>query len=577
MKKFFKRFGKRITSIFLTVLIIIISCVYPFFSVSAIAAEVTLFALGSLIWTVAGGILTGSAFESAESVTSAVSDFFNQGLSENDPVCTAFSQDPLGTAGEFLKSCFPAIGAAAGLSSSFADADKVSSSIDSMITNKNGGISISAKSLSDMRAGLISSVNGGKDVTVTDDGYAICGDGSAVLNYGGTLYSATPYVLGTSYSLDDISSEFMDYTVSADFSKTLVAYTDEEILFLRGFRFYESVSYEKTYIEPFAYPNNFLGRNGKYDTSCTDFQLVIDGSFTATASFVLSHNGLKNISCNISSSFFDPITKATASISDSSKYSYVFVDDLPYSTVFSGNVTDISISDVQGGVISTVQFDGIEKVISSGQSIGIVDDNPTITFNPTTAADGTITIDTTIDDVPVAEIEKEISDKQTTIDDINGLTGAISGAFPDISIDVPAAYKPISLDTSQLVETLQEAVKAKFPVIDQCTALLNNLFNSPYNSDPPNFYFYWDSNGDGEKERYNALDLSFFETKLSNENLEDKSRFSTPITVRSLVQGFIILIFYVVFALKVIKLLPTVFGGTGEGVSDVISFMGDKK
>lgn len=568
MKKFFKRFGKRITSIFLTVIIIVISCVYPFFSVSAIATEVTLFALGSLIWSVAGGILTGGAFTSAESVTNALTDIYNDGLTAGNSSCAAFQENASDALNGFMHFALPSL---AGLPSSIAD----SASIDRIISdNRDGRIVVSHSDLRSLRAEVISSVNDGKDVLITDDGYSICNSGTSILNYGGNLYSATHYTLGTPYLLDDILPYFMDGNVSANFAKTLVAYTDDEIYFLRGFRIYESNSYEKAYVEPLD-SRYALGRNARYDTSCTDFQIVVDGSLNATVSWVLSHNGYKSSSLNISSSFFNPYTKESVTISDCAKYSYVIVDDLFYNTVYAGTETDISISDVQGGVISTVKFDGIDKIVSNGQSVGVVDNEPTITFVPVTAADGTTTVDTLIDDVPVAEVEKEIADVQATADDIDGISGAISGAFPDIALDIPFETATIT-DTSTLVENLKESVLDKFPIIDQCTTLLNNLFNTDYNCDPPNFRFYWDSNGDGEKETYNALDLSFFEIKLTNENLEDKSRFSTPITVRKLVQGFIILIFYSWFCIKVIKLVPTVFGGVGEGISDFTKIGGSK-
>lgn len=89
----------------------------------------------------------------------------------------------------------------------------------------------------------------------------------------------------------------------------------------------------------------------------------------------------------------------------------------------------------------------------------------------------------------------------------------------------------------------------------------------------PSFRFYWDSNKDGTREVYNALDLSFLEQRLTNSNLEDKTRFSNAPTIRELIQGLIIMVCYILFAIKVIKNLSGIITGSlsgGSAVSTVI-------
>ena len=122
-------------------------------------------------------------------------------------------------------------------------------------------------------------------------------------------------------------------------------------------------------------------------------------------------------------------------------------------------------------------------------------------------------------------------------------------------------------------------IENSLPIVRQSVHLINNLFNWNGNvSKPPNFAFYWDSNKDGTDERYVWLDLSFMETKLTNSNLEDKERFSNPMTVRDFLQSLMVLIVYAVFAIKLLKRIPALFGSgeiggeidTSVKVSDVV-------
>lgn len=104
---------------------------------------------------------------------------------------------------------------------------------------------------------------------------------------------------------------------------------------------------------------------------------------------------------------------------------------------------------------------------------------------------------------------------------------------------------------------------SQWTLVNQCKGLLYNILNGDrFTDNPPNFHFYYDSDGDGVQEVYNAFDLSFMENRLTNTNLEDKSRFNQPITVREFIQGLIILFCYVGFVINLLrKLSGLVTGG----------------
>lgn len=99
-----------------------------------------------------------------------------------------------------------------------------------------------------------------------------------------------------------------------------------------------------------------------------------------------------------------------------------------------------------------------------------------------------------------------------------------------------------------------------YKLYDQCKFLLDNLFNYRDRNHPPNFQFYYDSNGDGENEVYTFLDLSFFEHTLTNENMVDKSWWSIPIKVIDIVRYIIAAVCYGLFVMRLIKRLPTFYG-----------------
>ena len=79
-------------------------------------------------------------------------------------------------------------------------------------------------------------------------------------------------------------------------------------------------------------------------------------------------------------------------------------------------------------------------------------------------------------------------------------------------------------------------VDQSMPFVQQMKNLILNIFDSNhFNNSVPNFHFYADFDHDGNNERYNAFDLSFMETTLTNENLEDKERYTQPVAI----SGFI--------------------------------------
>ena len=121
-------------------------------------------------------------------------------------------------------------------------------------------------------------------------------------------------------------------------------------------------------------------------------------------------------------------------------------------------------------------------------------------------------------------------------------------------------------------------VKSALPIVEQSKQLITNVLNQAEAAPDyvPNFSFYWDSNKDGITEKYTALDLSFMETTLTNENLEDKNRFEKPMTVKEFIQALIVFIVYVIFAVKLLRRIPGFLGGS-ESVSDDIKTFNTKK
>ena len=143
---------------------------------------------------------------------------------------------------------------------------------------------------------------------------------------------------------------------------------------------------------------------------------------------------------------------------------------------------------------------------------------------------------------------------------IKSITDSLSDfitAFKDTLFDGMTAPK-VSFDYTpgDIIEHYTE----QFPLYEQCKKLINNLFNYDDVLEPPNFSFYWDSDGDGVKEVYNPFDFSILEIKLTNENMVDKSIFAVEIKVIDLIRYILAVIIYGFFVMRLIRRLPTLYG-----------------
>lgn len=174
----------------------------------------------------------------------------------------------------------------------------------------------------------------------------------------------------------------------------------------------------------------------------------------------------------------------------------------------------------------------------------------------------------------LANIETATKAQTKSIDEIKTAVKSISEAMTiDSDFEIENTLTLPNIDEITVTQGgMPEAellIKEAFPVVEQSKLLLTNLFAAADDTDePPNFTFYWDSNKDGEDERYVLFDLSFMEHTLSNANLEDKNRFKNPMTVREFVQSLILLIVYSLFAIKALKKIPALFG-MGESAENV--------
>lgn len=163
------------------------------------------------------------------------------------------------------------------------------------------------------------------------------------------------------------------------------------------------------------------------------------------------------------------------------------------------------------------------------------------------------------------------SEQQKLLENINANIATISKALEmeaSIEVDKPDIdYSALIVEHTGLAEA-KTIVETALPVVGQAKVLLDNLFAKRNTDDYiPKFAFYWDSDGDGISEKYTVLDLSFMEQTLTNTNLTDKKRFTSPITIRQFVQHLIILITYTLFAIKVLKKIPGLIGGVESAES----------
>ena len=282
--------------------------------------------------------------------------------------------------------------------------------------------------------------------------------------------------------------------------------------------------------------------------------------------------------------------------------------------------SDGDIAAVDG--INTDSLNDNIRTIARAQELGLISDNPEIT----TDAEGNITA---VDGIDIKQLEKLVDDigeeglsfedfeeyykqivkllqaSNTDTASMKSILNNIRSKEQSIGADISkinSAVKSIAEAITAEVEIEDEAVKTDMyytivehtglaeaetiangiPIVGQVKTLLNNILSGGnYNGSAPNFYFYWDSNGDGLQEQYCALDLSFLETRLTNDNLDDKNRFQKSMTVREFIQSLLIFICYISFAVKIIKKLPSLIGGSDGFDGDINtvngSAMADKK
>lgn len=139
--------------------------------------------------------------------------------------------------------------------------------------------------------------------------------------------------------------------------------------------------------------------------------------------------------------------------------------------------------------------------------------------------------------------------------------------------DVETEFSYLDVEHTGLVEA-ETIVNTALPIVGQAKQLVSNIFmsaggSSKSFSNVPNFNFYWDSNKDGEVEKYNFFDLSFMEQTLTNDNLEDKNRFTEPMTVREFVHQLIVFLCYAVFLVKLLRRIPSLVGGSESMTNDI--------
>ena len=152
---------------------------------------------------------------------------------------------------------------------------------------------------------------------------------------------------------------------------------------------------------------------------------------------------------------------------------------------------------------------------------------------------------------------QSLADIQANIQSIaDALTAAQEGEIDKTTDEIDS----VIVDHAGLAEAT--AIANNLGIVKQCQALIGNVLDSGrYTTNAPNFQFYYDSNKDGEQELYTALDLSFLDTPLTNQNLVDKSRFQKSMTVREFIQLLIIFMCYFGFFIKMLRKLPGLVGG----------------
>ncbi len=261
--------------------------------------------------------------------------------------------------------------------------------------------------------------------------------------------------------------------------------------------------------------------------------------------------------------------------------------------VYDASLNDSDFESTTGGETIEVPRSDDEQTIANAVGLGLINENSPVTFDE----QGNVA---TVDGITLAKLEEianmikdgnlnfedvqqylniitqllgtaniNTSTQTTILDNIKELTETQTAAITDIK-EALTDYENIKEFDTDLYSVIAKAsgiaeaeamVATAFPVVGQADKLLSNLFNwENVGNSPPNFQFYWDSDKDGVFETYTFFDLSFMELPLTNENLVDKNRFATRMTIREFVQSLIVFILYSFFAISLLRRLPGIFG-----------------
>lgn len=383
-----KKIHKRLLSVLMVVLILVISCVYPFVNASAIAvsASLAIAGLSALIGSLAAGIANGSAQELTglliNDITSAaelVSDNWGTGVNS---IATDFNN--------FVSDFFDGY-TIDGISvngsdvASFVDYDSGTASIqysdyERLRSQFAGSLYKPESDLVDdyLSIGSFPVLYRGSSITMTvSDSLNLLNKYSSRLNSKGQLYTFLLALVngkwcvvchasnGNTCVSDKTSSGWcMGDSTSYFFSHTYLLNGNKLTSF--GTRIDGSTDDYSTGLQ--VYDVLFRSVNGCSVQSGTpsDFILILSNSdFTASSSY--------STVCSYISKYISDTTSITGTVETPS--------------------VDFENNDLQ-------------NIIENGQNVGVVDENPTLTFVPTDTASAEVLID----DKPIAEVEAAIED-----------------------------------------------------------------------------------------------------------------------------------------------------------------------
>ncbi len=161
-----------------------------------------------------------------------------------------------------------------------------------------------------------------------------------------------------------------------------------------------------------------------------------------------------------------------------------------------------------------------------------------------------------------------LSGINSILTDVNSALGSLSGTVQGVKdaadsiASVVEAINQRQEDEQKFYENLPTGIYGgmTFKLYDQCKYIIQNIFNYKDRNKPPNFSFYYDSDGDGTKEIYPLIDFSILDTSLTNANSFDKTLWYSPIKVIDLIRYIIAIVIYGLFVMRLIKRLPTFYG-----------------